>query len=172
MTRPFHTVYLGLGTNLGDREQNLRQAIMGLREWVRLTAVSPLYETEPWGMTDQPLFWNMCVAGETAETPGGLLAHCKQLEKEIGRTVAVRWGPRLIDIDILFYDDWVLHDEWLIIPHLQLAQRAFVLRPLVDIAPDLIHPESGLKTADMLKQVDTTGIRPLSVTLSLAQAGK
>lgn len=167
MTRPWHTVYLGLGTNLGDREQNLRQAIRGLRQWLRLTAVSALYETEPWGVTEQPLFWNLCLAGETAETPHALLAHCKQLEQEIGRTPTARWGPRLIDIDILFYDDWVLHDDQLTIPHPRLTRRAFVLRPLADIAPDLIHPENGLKAADMLKQVDTNSVRPLSVTLNL-----
>jgi 2-amino-4-hydroxy-6-hydroxymethyldihydropteridine diphosphokinase len=166
MTRPLHTVYLGLGTNLGDREQNLRQAITGLRQWVRLTAISPLYETEPWGLAEQPLFWNLCVAGETTAPPRDFLAHCKELEREIGRTPTVHWGPRLIDIDILFYDDWVLRDDQLSIPHPSLAQRAFVLRPLADIAPDFIHPKSGLKIIDMLKQVDTSGIKLLPITIS------
>jgi 2-amino-4-hydroxy-6-hydroxymethyldihydropteridine diphosphokinase len=163
MTRPFHTIYLGLGTNLGDRAQNLRQALAGLKQWMTVTAVSPIYETEPWGVTDQPLFWNMCVAGETAVSPHTLLTHLKQLEQEIGRTPTRRWGPRLIDIDILFYDDLVLQSDNLTIPHPGIPQRAFVLVPLVDIAPDWVHPQSQKTVREMMAEVGQTAVHRLPI---------
>jgi 2-amino-4-hydroxy-6-hydroxymethyldihydropteridine diphosphokinase len=165
MTRPFYTIYLALGTNLGDRQANLQEAIDGLRQWLRLTAVSPVYETEPWGVTDQPMFWNMCLAGETAEMPAALLAHCKALEAEIGRVPTRRWGPRLIDIDILFYDDWVLSEDKLSIPHPRLSERAFVLQPLADIAPTLVHPQSGLTVTEMLAKADASQATRLDISI-------
>jgi len=140
-----HTVYFSLGSNLGDRSQNLRAAIARLEaEGVRLSALSPVYETEPWGLADQPAFLNMAAGGTTALEPVALLQRLKQSETELGRQPAERWGPRLIDIDLLFYDDLVLDGEELAVPHLRLHERAFVLVPLAEIAPRLQHPRLNL----------------------------
>jgi 2-amino-4-hydroxy-6-hydroxymethyldihydropteridine diphosphokinase len=159
-----HTIYLGLGTNLGDRTANLQSALTGLAERVVITAVSPIYQTPPWGVTDQPDFLNMCVSAQTNLLPDELLTFVKNLEVQIGREPAKRWGPRLIDIDILFYDIYLIETEKLIIPHPQLAERAFVLRPLADIAPDFVHPGLGETIADLCQAVDDEGIRPFSNT--------
>jgi 2-amino-4-hydroxy-6-hydroxymethyldihydropteridine diphosphokinase len=150
------TVYLSLGTNLGQRRQNLERAVAGLGEVMEITAVSPIYQTPPWGLTDQPDFLNLCLQAATSLSPFDLLHFTQELEKEMGREQTVRWGPRLIDIDILFYDDRILHSEELTIPHPQIAQRAFVLVPLADIAPDLVHPETGQTVAEMITAVDTS----------------
>ncbi len=133
-------VYLGLGSNLGEREQNLATALARLQERLRLLAVSSLYETAPWGVTDQPPFLNAAVAAETDLSPGELLVFVKGLEREMGRQPGGRWGPRLIDVDILLYDDLVLHTPDVVVPHPHLAERPFVLVPLAEIAPDVVHP--------------------------------
>jgi 2-amino-4-hydroxy-6-hydroxymethyldihydropteridine diphosphokinase len=133
-------VFLGLGTNLGERPHNLEQAIAGLSEVVNVTAVSPVYETEPWGLPDQPTFLNACLSGETELPPQNLLTFIKNLETEMGRTNTTKWGPRLIDIDILLYNNTVLEMNGLTIPHPHLHERAFVLAPLADIAADVMHP--------------------------------
>jgi 2-amino-4-hydroxy-6-hydroxymethyldihydropteridine diphosphokinase len=151
-------VYLGLGTNVGQRRQNLERAVAGLGEVMEITAVSPIYQTPPWGLTDQPDFLNLCLQAATSLSPFDLLHFTQELEKELGREKTVRWGPRLIDIDILFYDDEISHSEELTIPHPQIAQRAFVLVPLADIAPDLVHPQTGQTVREMVAQVDTSGV--------------
>jgi 2-amino-4-hydroxy-6-hydroxymethyldihydropteridine diphosphokinase len=133
-------VYLGLGTNLAEREQNLATALARLQERLRLVAVSSLYETAPWGVADQPPFLNAAVAIETDLSLAELLAFVKGMEREMGRQPSGRWGPRLIDIDILLYGDLVLQTPDLVIPHPRLAERAFVLVPLAEIAPDVVHP--------------------------------
>jgi 2-amino-4-hydroxy-6-hydroxymethyldihydropteridine diphosphokinase len=133
-------VYLGLGINLGEREQNLTIALARLQERLRLVAVSSLYETVPWGVADQPPFLNAAVAAETDLSPAELLVFIKGVEREMGRQPSGHWGPRLIDIDILLYGDLVLQTPDLVIPHPRLAERAFVLVPLAEIAPDAVHP--------------------------------
>ncbi len=135
-----HVIYLALGTNLGDRPANLRAAIVALAPQVRVTAESRIYETEPWGFTEQPSFLNMAIRAETDLPPAELLAFLKRLESDLGRVPTFRNGPRLIDIDILFYDDLILDTPPLVIPHPRLHERDFVLVPLADLAPDLIHP--------------------------------
>ena len=150
---------LGLGTNLGDRRENLRRAVIGLAERVDIKAVAPLYETEPWGVTEQPPFLNTCVAAETSLPAQDLLRFIKDLERELGRGPSVRWGPRLIDIDILFYGDQILHGPELHVPHPGIAERAFVLAPLANLASTYRHPETGITVEVMLDAIDTSGVR-------------
>lgn len=157
-----HTIYLGLGTNLGDRAANLQAAISRLAENLTVTAVSPIYETAPWGITDQPDFLNMCLSVETDLPPHELLALLKKLEQEIGRVPGERWGPRLIDIDLLFYTNQIIKTEKLTIPHPELPERAFVLRPLADIAADFVHPVLGETIAVLAAKVGDEGIRPFA----------
>ncbi len=156
-------IYLSLGTNLGDRHANLEHALDALREGtgVSITHISPLYQTAPWGVTDQPDFLNLCIAAKTDLSPHDLLARLKTIETELGRETAVRWGPRLIDIDILFYDELIMQDDRLTIPHVSIADRAFVLAPLADIAPDFIHPQTDQSIKIMLDKLDQTAVTKL-----------
>lgn len=133
-------VYLALGTNVGERAHNLKQALRMLSPGVDVLAVSRLYETAPAYVLDQPSFLNIAAKGETALSPADLLAYLKNIETTLGRTKVVRYGPRQIDLDIIFYDDLTIELPGLQIPHPRLAERGFVLRPLVDIAPDYVHP--------------------------------
>lgn len=153
-----HTVYIALGSNLGDRAANLAAAIAALAPRVEVTARSGIYETAPWGYADQPAFLNQVVAGRTALGPREVLAWLKEIESRVGRTKTFRYGPREIDLDILFYDDLTLDEPGLTIPHPRLHERAFVLVPLARIAPDLIHPALGLAMRALLRQVDAGGV--------------
>ena len=155
---PLHNIYLALGTNLGDRATNLRAALKAMPPSIVIHHSSPIYETPPWGVTDQPTFLNMVVQAETKMKPLPLLACLKKIETELGRTPTVRWGPRLIDIDILFYDDLVLDLPQVTIPHPRLHERAFVLVPLADIAPGLIHPVLRQTVSTLLKKVNKKGV--------------
>jgi 2-amino-4-hydroxy-6-hydroxymethyldihydropteridine diphosphokinase len=134
------TVYLGLGSNLGNRARNIYRALRLLGSAVRLGRISSLYETEPVGLAEQPWFLNLVCCGETELSPEALLDLAKTIERRLGREKGVRFGPRLIDIDILLYADLVLSTPHLEIPHPRLHQRAFVLIPLSEVAPGLIHP--------------------------------
>ncbi len=145
-----HWVFIGLGTNLGDRLANLQAAIQSLAPKVHLSAVSPIYKTPPWGVLDQPDFLNQVIEAETELSPSELLKFLKQIEKQLGRVASVRYGPRLIDLDILLYDELILDMPGLTIPHPQLEKRAFVLFPLANLAPDLRHPVSGKTMKQLL----------------------
>ena len=153
-------IYLALGTNLGDRLANLRAAITALPPTVTVEAESPVYETPPWGFLEQPAFLNMVLRGSTGLEPLPLLAHLKQLEQTLGRKTTFHWGPRQIDIDILFYGDLVLQTPTLSLPHPGLAERAFVLVPLADLAADLRHPVLGKSVRELLGGVDARGVKP------------
>jgi 2-amino-4-hydroxy-6-hydroxymethyldihydropteridine diphosphokinase len=145
-----HLLFLALGTNLGNREDNLREALQKLPPEVEVSAVSRLYETAPAYVLDQPTFLNMAVKGQTVLSPTELLAYLKQLETEIGRKKTIRYGPRKIDLDIIFYDDLILSTPDLVIPHPRLAERGFVLRPLADIAANFVHPILKQTVADLV----------------------
>ena len=153
-----HTVYLALGTNLGDRAANLKQAIASLTPQLEVKVKSGIYETPPWGFEEQPKFLNQVLKAKTYLDPEPLLKHLKRLEVALGRKESFPNGPRLIDIDILFYDDLVLNKPSLVIPHPRLHERGFVLLPLTDIAPDLKHPITKKSVREMAEQSSTAGI--------------
>jgi 2-amino-4-hydroxy-6-hydroxymethyldihydropteridine diphosphokinase len=134
------TIYLSLGSNLGNRARNIYDALRRLGSHIRIDKISSLYETEPVGITDQPWFLNLVCRGETDLTPEALLDVAKTIEREMGRQKGVRFGPRLIDIDILLYGNLVLDLPQLKIPHPRLHERGFVLIPLGELAPHLFHP--------------------------------
>ena len=147
-------VYIALGTNLADRHNNLKEALQLLADKVEISAISRLYETAPAYVLDQPAFLNMAVKGNTTLSPTDLLTYLKDLETKIGREKTVRYGPRKIDLDILFYDDWVVNfPPHLHIPHPRMIERAFVLRPLADIAPDFIHPILKQTISELLAEL-------------------
>ncbi|MBU0595243.1 2-amino-4-hydroxy-6-hydroxymethyldihydropteridine diphosphokinase [Candidatus Bipolaricaulota bacterium] len=148
-------VYLGLGSNLGSREGQIAKGSDRLERYgVDVDRRSSLYETEPVGVEDQPWFVNQVVEGRTDLSPAELLAACKRVERELGRTESIRFGPRVLDIDILLYGDRVIDDDGLEIPHLRMTERRFVLIPLLEIAPGLRDPRSGTKYADILNRLD------------------
>ncbi|MBU0510313.1 MAG: 2-amino-4-hydroxy-6-hydroxymethyldihydropteridine diphosphokinase [Chloroflexi bacterium] len=157
-----HIIYIALGTNLGDRPANLLAAVAALPPDVCVTAESPVYQTAPWGYTDQPDFLNQVVRGETVLPPNKLLAYLKEIETNVGRTPTFRYGPRVVDLDILFYDNLTLEQPDLTIPHPRLHERAFVLIPLADLAPSLRHPISKATISELLANVDTVEIERFS----------
>jgi 2-amino-4-hydroxy-6-hydroxymethyldihydropteridine diphosphokinase len=154
-----HTVYLALGSNLGDRLANLKQAIDALTPQMEVKAKSSVYETPPWGYEDQPKFLNQVVKAKTYLDPEPLLKHLKRLEVALGRQASIPNGPRLIDMDILFYDDLVLNTASLVIPHPRLQERGFVLLPLMELSPDLVHPLNKKSVREMAAGCDLAGIK-------------
>lgn len=158
-------VHLGLGSNLGDRLTMLRQAIDELSIVGELLAMSSIYETAPFGVTAQGEFLNCCVTIETRLTPREVLERTRSIELALGRVDGPRWGPRAIDIDLLLYGDVSLAEPDLIVPHPGLLERAFVLVPLAEIAPDRLIPSTGLTVADALARLQR---RPGDVRPALA----
>lgn len=137
-------VFLGLGSNQGDRHANLLEALRLLGSEVAITRVSSFYETEPVGYIDQEWFLNAACEATTDKTPRQMLTLANDVEQALGRTREIRWGPRTIDVDILLYDDLVLNEPDLQVPHPRMLERAFVLIPLAEIADEVIHPVAKL----------------------------
>ena len=147
------TAYLGLGSNLGDREDNMRRAVSLLRQRVSLIALSSVYETEPWEYTSQPTFLNLVCAVETGLSPQELLELAHEVERDLGRVPTFRYGPRSMDVDILLYGDEMIETPDLQIPHPRFSERAFALVPLAEIAPGLVHPALGKSMTELLEKV-------------------
>lgn len=150
--------WLGIGSNIGDMAAMLDRAVTLLAAvpGIRVVARSSDYRTPPWGKTDQPWFLNGAVGIETDLTPHALLDACQSIERELGRVREERWGPRIIDIDVLAYEGAAVDDERLVLPHRYVRERAFVLVPLAEIAPDLVI--GGERVGDALAKLDRTGI--------------
>ncbi len=143
--------YIGIGSNLGSREDNCERAIELIAEnSIKILKRSSMIETEPWGVKDQPKFINMALEVETKKSPQDLFFILKDIEKAMGRTETEHWGPRIIDLDILFYDDLILKTPELEIPHPFIQERDFVLKPLCEIAPEKIHPVLGKTVRELL----------------------
>ncbi|PZV36085.1 2-amino-4-hydroxy-6-hydroxymethyldihydropteridine diphosphokinase [Mesorhizobium kowhaii] len=161
MSGPNSTVYLSLGGNLGDPAKSMGAALRMLDADAdtRVTGVSSLYRTPPWGKLDQPDFLNAAAEISTGLAPRALLDLCLDAERRLKRVREERWGPRLIDIDILVFGDRVIHETGLEVPHPRMLERAFVLAPLAEIAPGLVV--GGRSVADRLVAVDTSGIERL-----------
>lgn len=176
--RQWHTAYIALGSNIGDKQANLDRAVEALGNLPRdirtdelcshkevnggkdirhthVVKVSKYYETPPYGMTEQPDFLNACLKLRTLLTPQELWKALQKIEQDAGRERVIHWGPRTLDLDIIFYDNLVLETEDLCIPHVEMHKRRFVLEPLHDIAPYKRHPVYGKTVREMLEQTDT-----------------
>ena len=146
-------VYLGIGSNLGDRQANMEKVLKLLGERLQIELVSSIYETEPVGYVEQPMFLNAVCRGQTELGPLQLLSLVKGIEASLGRVSSFPNAPRTIDIDIIFYGNMIMQTPELTIPHPCLEERAFVLIPLLEIAPDLCHTVSGESIKDLLARV-------------------
>jgi len=156
-------VYIGLGSNLGDRRANLRRAVELMeREGIEILSESSIYETEPVGYKEQGWFLNSVVKAHTGLSPTRLWKKLEKIEKEMGRKREVRWGPRIIDLDILFYADLVWEGKKLRIPHSELHKRRFVLVPFKEIAPKFVHPVLKKTISELLRDLkDSSQVRIL-----------
>ena len=165
------TVYLGLGSNLGDREANLVKALGLLTQQVTIGQVSSIYETEPVGYKEQPWFLNLVCVGETKMDPFDLLTFTKEIEAELGRVSSFPNAPRPIDIDLLLYDDQKIDTDDLTIPHPRMGERRFVLAPMVEIAASIIHPGNSKTIKELLSELnDSTQIRKWGYVSNIGSA--
>lgn len=155
-------VYLSLGSNIGDRLEYIREAVQMLhnQEEIKVVNISSVYETDPVGYEEQALFLNIVIQVETSLNPLSLLEQCQKIESELGRKRIIRWGPRTIDLDILLYNQENIVSEKLIIPHPRIEERAFVLVPLIEIAPDIKLPNKPILLKESLQLLrDREGVR-------------
>ena len=160
-------IYFGLGSNLGNRLQNLRDAVRKLESFGHVVKASDVFSTAPWGGVSQPDYLNACVRIESQSRyePHEILRAVKNFEREIGRVESVRWGARKIDIDILLIDDLILHSDLLNVPHIRIPERLFVLVPLKDILPsEWVHPENHKSIREMIEDLRSEGEYALRVT--------
>ncbi|HOZ38051.1 MAG TPA: 2-amino-4-hydroxy-6-hydroxymethyldihydropteridine diphosphokinase [Anaerolineaceae bacterium] len=150
-------VFLGIGTNLGDRERNLQEALAVLSQKMVILKESSIYQTAPWGYLDQPVFLNQVIKAQTDLSSLNLLGFLTETEKLLGRQANFRYGPRLIDLDILFYGNRIIQTPRLQVPHPRLTQRAFVLIPLAEIAPGFVHPQNKQTITQLLAALPDLG---------------
>jgi 2-amino-4-hydroxy-6-hydroxymethyldihydropteridine diphosphokinase len=161
------TVYLALGSNLGDRAAHLRRAIAELNSPdLRITRISPVYETAPQGLLDQGWFLNLVVEAQTDLLPGPLLRRGQRVERLLKRQRSVADGPRTIDVDVIFYGTAVIHSKWLHVPHPRYAERRFVLQPLADLVPHLEDPATGETVLRMLDRVKLQKIQLTAIVIT------
>lgn len=156
------TIYLSLGSNIGDRRQQLTDAVRLLREQAQVKKVSSVYETAPVGGVEQDDFYNICVELESDQTPEEVLAMCQSIERQLNRVRKIHWGPRTIDLDILMIDDDIIEREDLKVPHPYMLERGFVLIPLAEIAPEAVHPKTNKLIKELVqedKEVRKTEVR-------------
>ncbi|MBE6054732.1 MAG: 2-amino-4-hydroxy-6-hydroxymethyldihydropteridine diphosphokinase [Clostridium sartagoforme] len=153
--RKWHKVYISIGSNIGDKEDNINKSIDKLREYkeIKVTKIANIIETEPWGYQEQDSFKNTAIEIKTYLNPKELMTILLNIEKDMKRERIVRWGPRIIDLDIIFFDDYVTSDEYVTIPHPRMEEREFVLGPLNEIAPNFIHPLNKKRVFRMLEEV-------------------
>jgi|YNPBryBLVA2012_1023415.scaffolds.fasta_scaffold44624_2 2-amino-4-hydroxy-6-hydroxymethyldihydropteridine diphosphokinase len=153
------TAFIALGSNIGDRATNLRAALRLLEgdDYTQVVAASSIYISKPVGVKEQPDFLNAVAKLATTRSPDELLDLCLEIERRLGRVRTIRWGPRVIDLDILVYDDLSVTKDELVIPHPEMMNRAFVLVPLAEIAPDLVLP-GGMSAVEAAAAVDTQGL--------------
>ncbi|MFO7526836.1 MAG: 2-amino-4-hydroxy-6-hydroxymethyldihydropteridine diphosphokinase [Ignavibacteriaceae bacterium] len=153
---PENIVYIGLGSNKGDRLSYLKNSIAALNEIdsLKILKVSSVYETKPFGMEDQNNFFNAAVKLTTYLDPKSLLKVIKQVEDKLGRSESKKWGPREIDIDILLFNDLIFSDEFISLPHKGIIYRDFVLQPLCELEPGLVHPVLNLKLTEILAEIE------------------
>ncbi len=154
-----YSAFIGLGSNLGERHRFLNAAAAEVRRLpgTKVIWYSSVYETDPYGVKDQPKFLNAVGEIETELHPKDLLKELKRIEESVGRKARERWGPREIDLDILLYDGFVYSDETVTVPHPEIERRKFVLLPLREIAPDLVHPVSGMTVEELARQCRDEG---------------
>jgi 2-amino-4-hydroxy-6-hydroxymethyldihydropteridine diphosphokinase len=153
-----HTIFLGFGSNLGDRRRHQQEAKRLVQVPVEVILLSSVYDTAPMLVTDQPRFLNMACSARTALSPEELLAQVKFVESKLGRVSGPRYGPRVIDVDLLLYDDLVFESPTLTIPHPRILERAFVLVPLAEIAPALEHPVAHRTMASLANDCSGTDV--------------
>ncbi|MCR4671641.1 MAG: 2-amino-4-hydroxy-6-hydroxymethyldihydropteridine diphosphokinase [Lachnospiraceae bacterium] len=153
VSRKRHIVYIASGSNIGERESNISEAYKLLAQEGEILAQSQLYETAPYGYTDQPAFMNGCIKMSTLLSPEELLDRIHAIEAILGRKRDIHWGPRTIDLDIIFFDNRVIETEDLTVPHADMKNREFVLKPLVEIAPDMVHPVLKLTVRELLDRL-------------------
>ncbi len=169
ITQPVRSVYLSFGSNVGDRRKNLETAVIELKQkQLKFLKISSIYETAPWGLKDQDAFLNMVTEVETTLSPYKLLKLCLETELKMGRIREVRWGPRIIDIDILYFQSQVINEPDLKIPHPGIPDRNFILQPLKEISPSLMDPKSGKSIEELEKEsMDHLDCKKLNLTLKI-----
>ena len=161
-------IVIGIGSNLGDRMKNISNALRELSgRNIKFLKFSSVYQTDPWGNPQQPEFLNLVAGIACPNTPQSLLDQCKEVERKIGRVPSARWGPRVVDIDILYYRDLIFEDEHLKIPHPRIPDRRFNLIALAELFPVERHPALGRTHRDLLKTCqDTSACTPTELTLA------
>ena len=154
--RKWHKAYISIGSNIGDKEENIKASIKKIEEIkeAKVTKVSSIIETEPWGYENQDVFNNAAIEVETFLEPKELMSNLLNIEKEMKRERIIKWGPRIIDLDIVLFDDYVTSDDYVTIPHPRMEEREFVLKPLCEIAPNLIHPLKSERIFRLLSNLE------------------